>query len=60
MSDFVNDILLFYDNLFFNNLFHIIMKEYKALQKKLVQLEMENEILKKLTTFYIQNYSRGV
>lgn len=30
----------------------ISMKEYKALQKKMAQLEMENEILKKATAIF--------
>lgn len=30
----------------------ISMKEYKLLQKKIVQLEMENEILKKATAIF--------
>ena len=30
----------------------ISMKEYKALQKKVAQLEMENEILKKATVIF--------
>jgi transposase len=30
----------------------VSMKEYKALQKKMAQLEMENEILKKATAIF--------
>ena len=33
----------------------ISMKEYKALQKKMKELEMENEILKKATAIFAKN-----
>jgi transposase len=31
------------------------MKEYKALQKKMKELEIENEILKKATAIFAKN-----
>ncbi len=31
------------------------MKEYKALQKKMKELEMENKILKKATALFVKN-----
>jgi transposase len=31
------------------------MKEYKALQKKIKELEIENEILKKATAIFAKN-----
>jgi transposase len=31
------------------------MKEYRALQKKMKELEIENEILKKATTIFAKN-----
>ncbi|MFW5650887.1 MAG: hypothetical protein ACOCNC_05780 [Acetivibrio ethanolgignens] len=39
----------------------ISMKEYKALQKRMKELEIENEILKKLLPLYISaiRYSKG-
>lgn len=33
----------------------VSMKEYKELQKKMAQLEMENEILKKATAIFAKN-----
>lgn len=34
----------------------VSMKEYKALQKKMAQLEMENEILKKATAIFARKH----
>ncbi|WP_253197685.1 hypothetical protein [Clostridium algidicarnis] len=37
----------------------ITMKEYQALQKKIRELELENEILKKLQPYLQKNYRRS-
>ena len=38
-----------------NELYAKLMKEYKALQKKMRELEIENEILKKATAIFAKD-----